>query len=357
MANGRVKIANNIEQVAQDIINYIFPYLKSPAEKKRHRNQLSKIFEEVLNEYQKPLIDLPVLAYIEKHYLNPYFRQRSLDIEATGKIIQESEDNERHIILQAITLLLEQGKCESTSANTLVLDLLIKQLDKYEPIDEDERFASAGWKAYGSRLGIRETLRDSFVKKAKVILENWEKERKEKNKVVIVDEIQAEEKIIKPLRVDPGFLEQLSLFRTGKSLVQNPKQKLKNETIAEIKSFEREVIVNPEQTAWKDTKHTIGCIEDYRPKVKEERKVNKLDLSKLKDVVEKLNSINEKKVVTDPEAAGIPMPPPPPVAKRKIGKISDKPMFLEAMRLLEEHTRARMAVDAPEKAEERALKV
>lgn len=338
MANGRIKIANNIDQVAQDIISYIFPYLKSPAEKRRHRNQLSAIFQEVLVQYQAPLIAIPFISYIETHYVNPYFRQRSLEIAATGRLIKESEDDERHIILHAITLMLEHGKCESTSANTLLLDLLIKQLNKYEPINEDERFANGSWKAYGSRLGIRETLRDAFVKKAKVIMENWESGKKEKAKLPTPDLTPKERA---PLKIDSAFLEQLSLFRTGKSLSKSPTVKAKREIEAEIKSFEREEIISPEQVAWVGQKHVIGQIEDYKPKkVKEEREVRKLDLSKLSDVVEKLNAMNKKKAaVVDPGL--LIQEEKMPVVAKKVGKIKDRAEFSETIKLLEEHARAR----------------
>ena len=166
MINTRtLRITDDLKQVAQDLVDYILKSHEDAEQQKRHKVQLQTVMDKVGIAYNQPFSSWWYILY-------QFYRQRSQEIIATQQMLRDAP--EQLLILDILAGFLQKGGCDSTSANTILLNDLIQKLDKYEALEVDIRFSTLGESKKNIMLmGIRIALRDLFVTRAKETLKSY----------------------------------------------------------------------------------------------------------------------------------------------------------------------------------------
>lgn len=269
MANVRsLKIADNLTQVVQDLIDFILRSHNNSADQKKHRTELLNMMNEIKVEYEEKTYSLLPLSLIES--LVYYFsRKRAVDIKSAKEMMIDADKQLSY--LEIIAGFLKKGECESTSANTKLLNHLIKKLNKYEDLEADERFANED-----ARKGIRLALKDIFVRQANVTIQEYKRLAKANSKITKIKKIK-----VGTLNIPDDFKQKLTSALKGESQTESE--------LAKRKAFRAGAVVlnRPEES--------IKQIEDYKP-------VGKLKLENFSEVVNKINEIygNKKELAEDP---------------------------------------------------------
>lgn len=262
MANVRsLKIADNLTQVVQDLIDFILRSHNNSADQKKHRTELLNMMNEIKVEYEEKTYSLLPLSLIES--LVYYFsRKRAVDIKSAKEMMIDADKQLSY--LEIIAGFLKKGECESTSANTKLLNHLIKKLNKYEDLEADERFANED-----ARKGIRLALRDIFVRQANVTIQEYKKLAKANSNITKIKKIK-----VGTLNIPDDFKQKLTSALKGESQTESE--------LAKRKALRAGagVLNRPEES--------IKQIEDYKP-------VGKLKLENFSEVVNTLNEIYGKK--------------------------------------------------------------
>jgi hypothetical protein len=247
----RIKIGNDVGQVAQDIINYIFSYHKKPADRENHRKALISIICRVKQQYSSAQVDVIVIAWLERHLIHPFSRHRHAELDDAQKTLQDNAN--QLTICEMIVGLLEHGECESTSVNTFLMNELIAILNKYEPLQEDERLTTLGGHAYGALLGVRAMLRDELVKKGTALIQE--------RKAALATQKQAEIKTVAKQTIDKNLVAELTSVLKGEGSLIHVKARMKR-------------------------------IEEYQP-------IKKIDLSQFRHIAEQVGAIAEQVISTN----------------------------------------------------------
>ena len=265
MAHGRkLKIADNINQIAEDIIHLILKSHASLEENLKHKAELAAILKIVNAEYNAPLMTWQYLFY-------QFYRLRTQDISETTQRFCEGE--EQLFMLDVITDFLKKGACDSTSANTILLNELIKKLDQYEALDCDERFEILASANQAALMGIRITLRDVLVRRARETIDDYTKIAEANLKIHSI-----EKKPAKKLNLDEHFTKKL------KGIYSKVEVTTKTEALREGAS----VLSRPEDG--------FRVIEDYRPS----KKINFVFFAKVKENIEARYGGKSKPVESKP---------------------------------------------------------
>lgn len=209
MSDTRMKVGDNVEQAAQDIINYFFSYHKTLQEKAEHLAEISTLLGDLKQTYSQAYVNVFFIAWFERNFIHYFTRHRFRDIKTAIELMTEIKGDDRMMIFENIISILKQGKCESTSVNTALLRALLAKTKKYEDIDEDKRLSALGRYRYGSMMGIRVALRDVLLRKAESIIKDYY----EKKQAVKVET----KEVIKPstLKINQAFKDELAAVLTG----------------------------------------------------------------------------------------------------------------------------------------------
>jgi len=293
-------VANNPQRAAEAILAYIQEYRKTDDARVLHQIELVEIFQAVQAAYNEAQIQPPLLlegwpwlnhillplisllGNIERYLIHPLSRQRQADLAEAYALMQACEHDDQFAPLKIVLSILQDGRVESTSANTILLDLLILKTQKFNSINEDHRISGYSWKDYGSRKGMREVLRDLLIEYGNARLEQREillaeKERARSESKNMKDTVS--QKLIIP----SDFKEQLSIAITGRSMKDDSESKaeklpcsikqLDEEKYAEVRKKLEEVLPG------------IAFIQRTNLKSKaSELKVKKLDEEKYADI-------------------------------------------------------------------------
>lgn len=152
------RMLDDLSQVAQDIINFILKPHLSLREQNKHISGLAAIMKEIEDEFGKPILTSWSMLY-------RVYRQYATEQGMMYTEVPSLDD--QILILDVITHFLKHGTYEVTNAHILLLDLLIEKVNKYLPLDSDERLTEVAEIKETLCLGIKLLLRNAFIQHAK----------------------------------------------------------------------------------------------------------------------------------------------------------------------------------------------
>jgi len=158
MTDRNQNIVDNLSQVAHDIIDFILKSHPTIREQNKHIAELATIMKDIEDEYNKPILTSWSMLY-------RVYRQYAAD---QGIVHTETPClDDQILILEVITHFFKNGAHDSSSANLILLDLLLDKVNKYVPLENDERLNRVSEINKTILLGIKLALRNAFIQHAK----------------------------------------------------------------------------------------------------------------------------------------------------------------------------------------------
>lgn len=163
--NKYYKIADHLEEAAQDLVNFVLKQHKSQADQNKHIACLASIMKDIEDRFNEPLLSWWSSLY-------RFYRQHFIELSPTRQLYASMQ--EQFLILDVITDYLQKTSCHTDVSNAVLVELLIKHVGKYQDLDCDERFATIPEPAReAALLGIKLVLGNLFIQRAKTASENF----------------------------------------------------------------------------------------------------------------------------------------------------------------------------------------
>lgn len=158
-----LKIADHLDEAAQDLVNYILKTFKSVAEQNKHIADLASIMKEIEDQFNEPMLSWWSSLY-------RFYRQHFVELTPTRQLFASTQ--EQFLMLDVITDYLQKRNIHNT--NPILMDMLLQQLGKYQTLEEDDRFATIPPAAREAAiLGIKLVLTNLFIQRAKQASETF----------------------------------------------------------------------------------------------------------------------------------------------------------------------------------------